>query len=627
MCLDGVCAEPSCNDGMRNVGETDIDCGGGTCRPCGRAARCMRAEDCAGRVCTRGLCALPTCFDSVSNAGETDVDCGGLGCAACADGSACARDSDCLSERCDEGHCASCMDAVQSGGETDADCGGPLCPACTHGAGCALPLDCASGVCGPDLRCAPPRCDDGALNGDESDADCGGGCAPCADASPCTTGADCVGGACVGGWCQGGPALVWEKNLLPAGAPPPADGSASFVTVRAIAASPDGGLAVVADFNARAQLDLDDSIDAVYGVEWGYATIVASFAADGSRRWARMLGSEYQGLQEDKCIAVGSDGTVYVGGRVQLASGSLRFAVDLGGGPRTYPRGDILLFVSAFAADGAHRWLQTHDARKLAAIALRDGEVAIGGSGEAGGFARAYAALDGSLRWSRSIGEDVQAMAFDAAGELHAGIRVRPEETLDLGGGVRVRMRSYYNIALLRIGPDGATRGMSASLQSEGDGSSGPQSAWLAASSGRLHLVGWTSGAVDFGGGVLGAVNDDAFVVVLGTDRSHVWSRLFGSALGDEATSAALAGDGGMVIGGFFRGTVDFGGGPVVGGAPDFAQPAGFVASYGPRGEHRWSRVQTALSSDYDHTGTLVALAPDGAVYAAFGSRIQRLAP
>ncbi len=55
----GTPAEPTCDDGIQNQGETGVDCGG----PC------------------PGIC--PTCDDGILNNGETEVDCGGPNCPVC----------------------------------------------------------------------------------------------------------------------------------------------------------------------------------------------------------------------------------------------------------------------------------------------------------------------------------------------------------------------------------------------------------------------------------------------------------------------------------------------------------------------------------------------------------------
>jgi hypothetical protein len=98
---------PTCTDGIRNGNETDVDCGGGTCRPCDLDRVCRVAADCTTLNCASGVCAAATssCTDMILDGTETDIDCGGPSCAPCSDGRLCLVASDCLSQLCSGGRC------------------------------------------------------------------------------------------------------------------------------------------------------------------------------------------------------------------------------------------------------------------------------------------------------------------------------------------------------------------------------------------------------------------------------------------------------------------------------------------------------------------------------------------
>lgn len=235
----GPPADPTCDDGIQNQGETGVDCGG----PCPDAC--------------------PTCDDGIQNQGETGVDCGGPNCAPCPcngtlvtvtinldnypeetswtltdagglvvasggtygsqpDGSTVSEDF-CLPDGCydfqindayGDGICCSygtgsytvsddggntlasggsfgstettnfcvgggsgpsCDDGIQNGDETGVDCGGS-CPNPCPTCDDGIQNQGETGVdCGGP--CAPcPTCDDGIQNGDETGVDCGGSC-------------------------------------------------------------------------------------------------------------------------------------------------------------------------------------------------------------------------------------------------------------------------------------------------------------------------------------------------------------------------------------------------------------------------------------------------------------------
>ena len=106
VCIDEVCTEPTCDDGLQSGDQTDEDCGGPECPPCEVEQDCETGSDCVSGVCDEGECQEASCVDGVLNGEETDVDCGGPDCPPCAMGQDCATDEDCVTQRCDDGVCA-----------------------------------------------------------------------------------------------------------------------------------------------------------------------------------------------------------------------------------------------------------------------------------------------------------------------------------------------------------------------------------------------------------------------------------------------------------------------------------------------------------------------------------------
>lgn len=194
---------PTCTDRAQNQDETDVDCGGTVCDGCGVGAMCGRPEDCQSGRCTAGRCeAAPgTCSDMAQNQDETDVDCGGATCDPCGIGLRCMAGTDCATGNCDGGRCAAvtatCTDGMQNGTETDVDCGG-MCPnRCGDGSMCLVPADCTSGYCNHAMCVPLGTCADGARTGEETDVDCGGPtCDSCPNGRECLAGTDCRSGSC-----------------------------------------------------------------------------------------------------------------------------------------------------------------------------------------------------------------------------------------------------------------------------------------------------------------------------------------------------------------------------------------------------------------------------------------------
>lgn len=104
---------------------------------------------------------------------------------------------------------------------------------------------------------------------------------------------------------------------------------------------------------------------------------------------------------------------------------------------------------------------------------------------------------------------------------------------------------------------------------------------------GNLTIAGYFSGTVDFGGGVLSSAGgDDVFVVRLDPSGNHVWSQRYGDVQGDQGKGVGVDPQGNVYVAGTFRGTVDFGVGPLTSsGAQDV-----FVLKLGPSGTPLWSK-------------------------------------
>ena len=95
----------TCDNGVFDGDETDLDCGG-SCDGCVDGASCMLGSDCTSGICSGGICQVPTCSDGVTNGGETDTDCGGAtACPRCPTGDSCGVDADCASGSCLGGVC------------------------------------------------------------------------------------------------------------------------------------------------------------------------------------------------------------------------------------------------------------------------------------------------------------------------------------------------------------------------------------------------------------------------------------------------------------------------------------------------------------------------------------------
>ncbi|MGK3996848.1 hypothetical protein [Sorangium sp. So ce1024] len=100
---------------------------------------------------------------------------------------------------------------------------------------------------------------------------------------------------------------------------------------------------------------------------------------------------------------------------------------------------------------------------------------------------------------------------------------------------------------------------------------------------GDVIAVGSFSESIQFGPEPLMSAGDsDIFIVAFDRTGKHLWSRKFGDAAAQEATSVSVDASDNIILTGTNGGTIDFGG-------PDIG-PGLFVAKLSGDGEHEWSR-------------------------------------
>jgi hypothetical protein len=116
VCMQQVCANPTCSDFVQNGDETAVDCGG-SCPPCPTGPECTVGNDCASGVCEAEACAPARCDDGVKNGSESDVDCG-QGCEPCEIAQDCGGNEDCASGACDT-RCVSTIRVELQAGNRD----------------------------------------------------------------------------------------------------------------------------------------------------------------------------------------------------------------------------------------------------------------------------------------------------------------------------------------------------------------------------------------------------------------------------------------------------------------------------------------------------------------------------
>jgi len=179
VCTTKICQAPTSTDSVQNGDETGVDCGGTTtgAPKCPAGMGCLTSADCDNIKCdtVQKKCLPAAHDDGIKNLDETGVDCGGPNAAVarCLTGAGCAITSDCANVGCNPGTLLcdppTSTDGLKNGTETDVDCGGGAptnAGGCAGGKVCAANSDCTSTACNYANKCAWARSCKNHMGGD-----------------------------------------------------------------------------------------------------------------------------------------------------------------------------------------------------------------------------------------------------------------------------------------------------------------------------------------------------------------------------------------------------------------------------------------------------------------------------
>jgi hypothetical protein len=539
-------------------------------------AACTTASDCESLVCHGGVCAAPSCHDGVKNGTETDVDCGGQ-CSGCGPGETCEKSGDCKGGLCVGMICQpTCTDGVKDGKETGVDCGGPMCKPCADGQGCGVDADCASDIC-KGGACVTSYVWSAGF-GDATPLDAfGNGIAADGSNNILVTGTFSAGINFGGGPLMAEGVIdgfitkfdpngkfVWYKQLGYSGA---------VDVALAVTADAAGNVYATGGFMNHLAFGPGVFVDAPTGVEAIYVVKLNSF---GNGVWCKEFGSA--GSQSGYAIAVDGDGEV-------LVTGALTGTADFGMGPLT-SKGARDVFVLKLDANGSPLWgNQYGDASDQAAGSIAvdaqkniilagtfAGSISFGGpTYTAVGTADIYVAkLDptGAYLWSKQFGDttgNTSALAVvDPSGDVAlAGAYFG---SVDFGGDNLISAGDSDLYLAKLAGNDGSHMWS----KRFGDANRQESAAIALDAAGNPLLTSSCDGTVDFGGGPLvsagGPANggEDIFIAKFDTQGNYVWAGRFGDAQQQDNGAVAVDSTGAALMTGNFLGSIDFGGGPLM---------------------------------------------------------------
>lgn len=238
--------------------------------------------------------------------------------------------------------------------------------------------------------------------------------------------------------------------------------------------------------------------------------------------WSRIYEPSFWGRGDS--IAVDASGDVLVGGE-------FHGTIDIGGGPLV---ADDDMFLVKLDAAGNHLW---------------------------------------SKRYGDAVGDQtIWGLATDGMGNVVFTANLLG--AADFGGG----SVAGFGV-VVKLAPDGSHLWSHGWKSARGRGISVDPM-------GSVIVAGGLSGPTDFGGGTLTPNGGSAaFVAKYSSLGAHIWSKFFGDSTAG-ATDVALGEMDTIVVGGGFKGTLDFGGG-MLASAGDWDL---FLAALDPAGMHVWSK-------------------------------------
>jgi PKD repeat protein len=218
--------------------------------------------------------------------------------------------------------------------------------------------------------------------------------------------------------------------------------------------------------------------------------------------------------------------------------------------------------------------------------------------------------------WAKKIGasdsDGAYAVCTDAAGNVFVAGNFRLRADI---GGATLQSAGGADGFLVKYSPAGAVL-WSRSL---GGVSDDTVEGCAVDGVGDVVIGGRFAATASFGGGNLVANGTSDMVVAkyAGATGAHLWSRRFGGEYDDTAEAVATDGAGNVYFTGYFRGTVDFGGGPLT--VPYTSDLDTFVAKLTSGGQYVWAKAFTNTGNERGY-GIAVDAAGSVAITGSFSN-------
>jgi hypothetical protein len=359
--------------------------------------------------------------------------------------------------------------------------------------------------------------------------------------------------------------------------------------------SVDGSGNILLGCRFQGALTFADNIKLNTTVAGAWDGCVVKLDPDGAPLWGRAFGAT------DTHSVLGKTG----GGPVADAQGNVfvstnfQGTADLGGGPLTSGMGGYDFAIARFSPSGQHAWSKVFGGQGqqqlIPLVSSPDGYLFAAGTFEgaldsamSAGSYDAWAGRldpDGNLGWVRAYGDAAIQGIYNAAATPDGGVVLVGgfEGTMSFTGGDSLVSTGGFDAFVAKLDAGGNHQWS----RSFGDANSIVQMMVTAAPNGDILVLLGTDQVVDFGGGPLDTVAGiDLVVARLDGNGSHLWSKRFGAQEEQFGLGVQVDSRGCIVVASEVKGSIDFGGGPLVSaGDSDVV-----VAKLDPDGNHVWSQ-------------------------------------
>jgi hypothetical protein len=355
-----------------------------------------------------------------------------------------------------------------------------------------------------------------------------------------------------------GGSYIWSKGFGAAGI---------YETGISVTVDGTGNVYLSGSLQGTGTVDFGGGAQTIGASDGGF---IASYTATGTYRW-------FKKLPVGPRMAVDAAGNVYI-------TGTFMGTADFGGGPLTTSDSKASsAYVASFSPTGSHLWSKKYGDSAPPANPITSDGIAVTANGDVyitgsfpgtidfgGGTLPATGSADifvasltssGGHRWSKHFGSAPAqskglGVAMDGSGNAYVtGLFMG---SVDFGGGTLAATGSNGDLFLASFTSSGGYRWSSSFAGTLTPG------AIAAAGTGETYLVGSALGIVNLGGSALApAGGEDVFVASYSTTGTHRWSKRFGDF--DQQVGVGVACNASSAyITGYFRGAVDFGGGPLL---------------------------------------------------------------